>query len=45
LRARLATRIMGWEDLRSDAAARNFVSTRPFVAFRPTEPSGIENTL
>jgi hypothetical protein len=29
-RPRLATWIMGWEDLRSDTAARNFVSTRPF---------------
>jgi deazaflavin-dependent oxidoreductase (nitroreductase family) len=38
-RARLATQIMGWEDLRSDTAARNFVSTRPFIAFRPAEPS------
>jgi deazaflavin-dependent oxidoreductase (nitroreductase family) len=38
-RSRLATRIMGWEDLRSEAAARDFVSTRPFIAFRPTDPS------
>lgn len=38
-RARLATRIMGWEDLRSDTAARHFVSTRPFIAFRPAGPS------
>lgn len=34
-RSRLATRIMGWEDLRSETAARDFVSTRPFIAFRP----------
>ncbi len=34
-RSRLATRIMGWEDLGSATAARAFVSTRPFVAFRP----------
>ena len=38
-RARLATRIMGWEDLRSETAARDFVSARPFIAFRPTDPS------
>ena len=38
-RLRLATWIMGWEDLRSDAAAREFVSTRPFVSFRPADPS------
>ena len=38
-RLRLATSIMGWEDLRSDAAAREFVSTRPFVSFRPADPS------
>jgi deazaflavin-dependent oxidoreductase (nitroreductase family) len=38
-RARLATRIMGWEDLRSDTGATNFVSTRPFIAFRPADPS------
>ena len=38
-RLRLATSIMGWEDLRSDTAAREFVSTRPFVSFRPADPS------
>jgi hypothetical protein len=38
-RPRLATWIMGWEDLRSDTAARDFVSTRPFIAFRPADPS------
>lgn len=38
-RTRLATRIMGWQDLRSDTAARDFVSTRPFIAFRPADPS------
>ncbi len=36
-RSRLATWIMGWEDLRSDTAARDFVSTRPFIAFRPAD--------
>jgi len=38
-RLRLATWVMGWEDLRSDTAARDFISTRPFVAFRPTGSS------
>ena len=38
-RLRLATSIMGWEDLRSDAAAREFVRTRPFVCLRPADPS------
>ncbi len=37
-RTRLATRIMGWEDLHSDTGARDFVSTRPFIAFRPADP-------
>jgi deazaflavin-dependent oxidoreductase (nitroreductase family) len=34
-RLRLISWILGWGDLRSDAAARDFVSTRPFVALRP----------
>ena len=34
-RLRLLTRILGWDDLRSDQAVREFVSSRPFVAFRP----------
>jgi deazaflavin-dependent oxidoreductase (nitroreductase family) len=38
-RLRLITSILGWGDLRSDAAARDFVSTRPFVSFRPADPS------
>jgi deazaflavin-dependent oxidoreductase (nitroreductase family) len=38
-RTRLATRIMGWEDLRSDTSAKDFISTRPFIAFRPADPS------
>ena len=38
-RLRLATWIMGWEDLRSDAAAREFVRTRPFVSLLPADPS------
>jgi deazaflavin-dependent oxidoreductase (nitroreductase family) len=38
-RRRLATRIMGWQDLRSETAARDFVSTRPFVSLRPAGPT------
>jgi deazaflavin-dependent oxidoreductase (nitroreductase family) len=38
-RSRLLSAILGWGDLRSDAAARDFVSTRPFVSFRPAGPS------
>jgi deazaflavin-dependent oxidoreductase (nitroreductase family) len=34
-RARLATTILGWGDLRSEQAIRDFVRIRPFVAFRP----------
>jgi deazaflavin-dependent oxidoreductase (nitroreductase family) len=40
-RMRLISRVLGLADLRSDAAVREFVSTRPFVAFRPaSEPEG-----
>jgi len=39
-RSRLLSAILGWGDLRSDTAAREFVSTRPFVSFRPAGPSG-----
>jgi deazaflavin-dependent oxidoreductase (nitroreductase family) len=31
----LATRILGWPDLHDEVALRGFVSTHPFVAFRP----------
>jgi deazaflavin-dependent oxidoreductase (nitroreductase family) len=34
-RLRLASAILGWGDLSSDAAVREFVRDRPFVAFRP----------
>ncbi|HEX9042569.1 MAG TPA: nitroreductase family deazaflavin-dependent oxidoreductase [Trebonia sp.] len=37
-RARLLASVLGWGDLRSEAAAREFVSTRPFVSFRPFSP-------
>jgi deazaflavin-dependent oxidoreductase (nitroreductase family) len=38
-RLRLLESILGWGDLRSDTAARDFVSTRQFVSFRPADPS------
>lgn len=34
-RQRLASAILGWGDLRSDAAIRQFVREHPFVALRP----------
>jgi deazaflavin-dependent oxidoreductase (nitroreductase family) len=34
-RSRLLASVLGWGDLRSDAAAREFVSTRPFVCVWP----------
>ena len=34
-RLRLLSRVLGWGDLRDDAAVREFVRTHPFVAFRP----------
>jgi deazaflavin-dependent oxidoreductase (nitroreductase family) len=36
-RMRLASRILGWGDLRDDARLRKFVRTHPFVALRPAE--------
>ena len=36
-RSRLLAAVLGWGDLGSDAAARDFVSTRPFVALRPPD--------
>lgn len=38
-RVQLGSRILGWGDLRSDAGVRDFVASRPFVAFRP-RPEG-----
>ena len=35
-RLRLASAILGWGDLRSDAAVHEFVQGHPFVALRPT---------
>ncbi len=37
-RVRLLSSILGWGDLGSEAAVREFVRTRPFVAFRPAKP-------
>ena len=34
-RLRLITTVLGWGDLRSDAALREFVGSHPFVSFRP----------
>lgn len=36
-RSRLLGAILGWRDLSSEAAVRNFVRTRPFVSFRPSQ--------
>ncbi len=36
-RMRLFSSVLGWGDLDSDSAVREFVSTRPFIAFRATE--------
>jgi deazaflavin-dependent oxidoreductase (nitroreductase family) len=38
-RLRLISTILGWGDLRDDAAVRGFVHTHPFVAFRPATTS------
>ena len=35
-RTRLFAAILGWGDLSSEAAVREFVRSRPFVSFRPT---------
>jgi deazaflavin-dependent oxidoreductase (nitroreductase family) len=37
-RSRLLASVLGWGDLSSDAAARDFVGTRPFVSLRPARP-------
>ncbi len=35
-RLRLLSTALGWGDLRSDGAARDFVRSHPFIAFRPS---------
>jgi hypothetical protein len=36
-RLSVVARTLGWGDLRSDAAMRDFVRSRPFVSFRPAQ--------
>jgi deazaflavin-dependent oxidoreductase (nitroreductase family) len=43
-RVRLATAILGWGDLRSDVALRDFVRGHPFVALRPAATAAIAGT-
>ncbi len=38
-RVRLAALILGWGDLSSDIAVRDFVRSHPFVSFRPAHPA------
>jgi deazaflavin-dependent oxidoreductase (nitroreductase family) len=38
-RLRLISTLLGWGDLRDDAAVRGFIRTHPFVAFRPVATS------
>jgi hypothetical protein len=35
----LISTVLGWGDLRDDAAVRGFIRTHPFVAFRPAPTS------
>jgi deazaflavin-dependent oxidoreductase (nitroreductase family) len=41
-RTRLFAAILGWGDLSSDTAVREFVRSRPFVSFRPTHAAASE---
>jgi deazaflavin-dependent oxidoreductase (nitroreductase family) len=41
-RVRLLAAILGWGDLSSDTAVREFVRSRPFVSFRPTRAASEE---
>ncbi|HEU4528745.1 MAG TPA: nitroreductase family deazaflavin-dependent oxidoreductase [Actinomycetota bacterium] len=41
-RVRLFAAILGWGDLSSETAVREFVRTRPFVSFRPTRAAGTQ---
>jgi len=40
MRSRILATTLGWGDLGSEAAVREFVRSRPFVSFRPAHPSG-----
>ena len=42
-RLRLFATILGWSDLASDEAVREFVRSRPFVVFRPRQASPHES--
>jgi deazaflavin-dependent oxidoreductase (nitroreductase family) len=41
-RSRILATILGWGDLGSEAAVREFVCSRPFVSFRPAHPTSGE---
>ena len=43
-RLRLVARILGWGDLSSDSAVRDFVRRHPFVSFRPAYPPHPKNS-
>lgn len=43
-RLRLLATILGWGDLGSDDAVREFVRTRPFVSFRPVRPADAQKS-
>jgi deazaflavin-dependent oxidoreductase (nitroreductase family) len=43
-RLRLLATILGWGDLGSDDAVREFVRTRPFVSFRPVRPTDAQKS-
>ena len=40
-RLRVFRRVLAWPDLSDDAALREFIATRPFVAFRPAPGSAL----
>jgi hypothetical protein len=40
-RLRLARLVVGWPDLADDEVLRQFISTRPFVAFKPASEPGV----
>lgn len=44
-RLRLLSAILGWGDLRSEAAVRAFVRGHPFVAFRPAQRAREDSNL
>jgi deazaflavin-dependent oxidoreductase (nitroreductase family) len=44
-RMRLFAAILGWGDLSSEGAVREFVRTRPFVSFQPTRAAAAEDAV